>query len=318
MDIVNDKNIIKQKTRALVITLEYNQFPKLKLNGCYNDGEFMIERFKKMDPNISITIMRDNMATNSEYYPTKENILREFKKLCSSNCSEDKLFFFYSGHGFHVYDRNKDERTIFRSPNGMLLAGILGNLEDSCFIANDIKGTSFILDDEISDILTTIPENKKMYAFVDSCNSGTIFDLHKVYLGQVLEFFVHREINHLYKELERKTNIIISDYPDKKDKVKADVILFSSCYDKQMSYKGYLNGRVCGIFTAVICWLLDNGGFNYSLKKFYLLLIGLINNPEQIPVITSSKEIDIDNFILTDLKYETKGGNNYATNFKQR
>jgi hypothetical protein len=298
-------------TYALVISLEYNQFPKLKLYGCYNDSDLIIERLKKMDSKINITLMRDNMSENSEYYPTKTNIIKQLKNLCTRK--ENKLFFFYSGHGYHLYDKNKDERTLLQSPKGLLVSGTLGNMEDSCFITNEIKKTDFLLDDEISDILTTLSEEKKLYAFIDCCNSGTMFDLYKVYLGIIKNSnvfskgnelpFTNQNLVSLQDEINKKTYIITAEYPDKKNKFKANIILFSSCYDKQMSYKGYLHGKVCSNFTAALCWLLDNEGWNFNIGKFYSNLIALVNNKEQVPVLTSSKEIDLDKFILTDLKY---------------
>jgi hypothetical protein len=290
-------------SRALIISIQYTQFPQYKLNGCHNDAINIIDRLKKMDSKISIVYMNDNLPTNNGLYPTRNNIIREIANMCNSRDNEDKLFFFYSGHGTSIFDFNKDERTILTRPNGMLIAGIQGTLKDSCLVSNDINNLNIVVDDEIANILSQLKANKKLYGFLDCCNSGTGFDLYKIHLGRLNRKITTNDFFRMQLEIQSKCNIISSDYPDKKDRVKGNVILISGTRDKDYAYEGLVNGKPGGYFTNALCWLLDVGGWNFNLRKFYLNLIALINLPEQIPVLTCSQEINLDNTFMTDFRY---------------
>ena len=67
--------------RALVVSLQYNDFENAKLNGCYYDGERIITQLKKMDRKIKIVNMRDDLEKSSNLFPTRYNILRELKNM---------------------------------------------------------------------------------------------------------------------------------------------------------------------------------------------------------------------------------------------
>ena len=54
---------------ALIISCEYSKFPVNRLYGCFNDADRMITRFKKIDPNMKIIYMRDDLdySKKNEY-----------------------------------------------------------------------------------------------------------------------------------------------------------------------------------------------------------------------------------------------------------
>lgn len=291
-------------SRALIISNQYNQFPDARLYGCYNDANNFITRLRKIDPKMIITIMRDDLKINHTLYPTKINILREINNLCKSK--ETKLFFFYSGHGTSIQDYNQDEQTILFQRNGSQIVAIESLLQDSCLVSNDINYLNIVTDDEISTILRGLKPQQTLYGFLDSCNSGTGFDLAYVNLGVYTNKFTNNVIPKLTNEINTNCSIISSNYPDKIKNIPGNVILFSGTRDKDYSYEGQINNKVGGFFTYVLCNLLDYGVKNMSLKLFYFYLIALLNIPEQVPVLTLSKNLNLDQILMNDFNYFIK------------
>ena len=291
-------------SRALVISNQYTQFSSARLYGCYNDANDFITRLRKIDPKMNITIMRDNLKTTHTLYPTKKNILREINNLCRSK--ETKLFFYYSGHGTSIRDYNQDEQTILFQPNGTQIVAIQGLLQDSCLVSNDINYLNIVTDDEISSILRGLKSQKTLYGFLDCCNSGTGFDLAFINLGVYTSKFTNNTIPKLTDEINTNCSIISSNYPDKINNIPAKVILISGTRDKDYSYEGQINNKVGGFFTYVLCNLLDYGVKNMSLKLFYFYLMALLNIPNQIPVLTLSKNLNLDQTLMNDLNFVTK------------
>jgi hypothetical protein len=293
-------------SRALVICNQYGNLPPYSLNGCFNDGNNIIERLKKIDPNINITLMRDDLNTNSQLYPNKSNIIREFNRLCTSR--ETLLFFYFSGHGTYIEDFNRDEQTIRQTFNGRMVSSIQSLLKDSCIVTNEGNSLNVVSDDEFSQILRILVPNKKLYAFMDACHTGTGLDLCNVYMGSYSGKFISQNMSELENEIKRKCVIMSASYPDKTKSVRANVISISGTRDKDLSYessKQTSNGIISsGHFTDRLCWLLDYGVNNMNLKNFYFCLISLLNDSKQIPVLTCSQNLNLDSTMINDLVYK--------------
>jgi hypothetical protein len=298
---------------ALIISNQYEQFPDARLYGCHNDANNFLDRLLKIEPNIKIIRMRDDLPTKHALYPTKNNILRELINMCKSKTTT--LYFYYSGHGTSVTDYNKDENTINFNSAGRQITSIQSLLQDSCLVSNDITNLNIVVDDEISLILGVLNSNQTLYGFLDSCNSGTGFDLCYVNLGKYDIDFNSTTLSGLLLESAKKCSLISSNYPNKVNQIKGNVILFSGTRDKDYSYEGNINGNIGGYFTNVLCWLLDNNISFMSIKQFYYCLIGILNIqlppkvlaesglPPQVPVLTCSKNVNLDTTKLTRFKY---------------
>lgn len=293
-------------SRALVICNQYGNLPPYSLNGCFNDGNNIIDKLKKIDPNINITLMRDDLNTNSQLYPTKSNILREFGRLCVSR--ENLLFFYFSGHGTYINDFNRDEQTIRQTFNGRIVASTQSLLKDSCIVTNEGNSLNVVSDDELSQILSRLVPNKKLWAFMDACHTGTGLDLCNVFMGNYSGKFTSQNMFDLNNEINKKCALMSASYPDKAKSVRANVIAISGTRDKDFSYessKQTENGIISsGHFTDRLCWLLDYGVSNMNLKQFYFCLISLLNDPKQIPVLTCSQKLNLDATIISDLVYK--------------
>ncbi|KAL5526879.1 hypothetical protein ACEPAF_8606 [Sanghuangporus sanghuang] len=98
--------------------------------------------------------------------PTKENILKEMKKLVAGAKAGDSFFFYFAGHGVQTPCETEDET----ETDGMDEAIV------PCDATED-KNT-WIIDNDMNKLLVRkIPVNAQLIAFFDMCHSGTAMDL---------------------------------------------------------------------------------------------------------------------------------------------
>ena len=287
-------------SRALIIALQYGNLPQYKLNGCFNDADNLTKRLLKIDPKMKIVTMKDNLPLSSSLFPTSANILTQLNTLVTSQ--EKKLFLYYSGHGTNGLDTNKDETTINITNNGKTILTTQSLSRDSCIVTNEKNKIGLIVDDSLERILNKLDAAKKMYAFFDSCNSGTILDLSWLTMGCYSGEFVSTNYNALQKEIKQKCTIVSANYPDKLKSIKGNVILITGCRDSSYSYEVWDGTKTVGLFTYHLCALLDTNVEKLSLLQFYYNIIAMINFNDQIPMLSYSQKLDLNNTMMSDLK----------------
>ncbi|KAK0475414.1 caspase domain-containing protein [Armillaria novae-zelandiae] len=149
--------------KALCIGINYRNKPN-ELKGCIQDtkkiSHFLKENGYKAD---NIKVLTDETAKK----PTRSNILDAFSRLFRDAQPNDSLFLHYSGHGDQIPDTNGDE--------------VDGKDER-------IEGydSLHIIDDDIHEMLRSLPSGCQLTALFDNCHSGTILDLPYTYncIGQ--------------------------------------------------------------------------------------------------------------------------------------
>jgi len=189
--------------KALLIGINY-EGTQHALRGCINDVKRMENRLEKLKCFDNFTMMTDE----TEVKPTRTNILKELKSLCSEAKEGETLFFHFSGHGTYTYDRNNDEK----------------DRKDECIVSVD---SQVITDDEIYNILKTLPKNCNMIMIFDCCHSGTIADL---------------KFSYVRNSRVARTN-------NRKNDIKANVISISGCMDHQTSADAYIQNKFQGAMT---------------------------------------------------------------------
>ncbi|KAF8520784.1 caspase domain-containing protein [Hysterangium stoloniferum] len=154
--------------------------------------KFLVERrdFAAED----IVILSDNSAME-HIRPTCENILGQLKALMAGAASGDHFFFWYNGHGGQVANENgteSDNRDEFIYPVDW------SHDETKPSLSRD-RYKNIILDDTLREILVShLPAGARLVvgsfilfyrhfflkvihkALIDSCNSGTMLDLHVI------------------------------------------------------------------------------------------------------------------------------------------
>lgn len=108
-----------------------------------------IKRLGVKDSNIKV--LSDDKATLS-------NLKYQMKNWLGNVSKNDKVFFYFSGHGSQLEDKNGDE------PDGL----------DEFLVMHEFKpsGGGALTDDMLGKLLKGIP-SQNVYAFVDACHSGT-------------------------------------------------------------------------------------------------------------------------------------------------
>jgi len=244
--------------KALLIGINYYNTQN-QLNGCINDVNNM--KTKLIERGFSdknITLITDN--SKSKKKPTRNNIISEFTNLLKNGKEGDLLYFHYSGHGSYILDTNKDE-----------LDGC-----DEMIVSCDMFG---ILDDELKSIINSnLKKDVTLVFFSDSCHSGSILDLKYQFLDST-----------------QNNNVVINEGCNETD---GNVIMISGCQDNQTSADAKINNDFQGAMTnALLCVLNKKSSISWVnlLKDMRNEL--KCSNFEQIPQLSSGKNIDITNEI---------------------
>merc|ERR1712007_89983 len=144
------------KHRALLIGINYVS-KKCELNGCHKD----VAAFKKflMSNGYQESDMRILMDDGVHINPDRDNILEGFSWLAGKAEEGDSLFFFYSGHGVVLPNKNGSEA------NGM----------DECLVS---VNRQIIRDDLINrSIVRPLPKGAHLTSVCDCCHSASMLDL---------------------------------------------------------------------------------------------------------------------------------------------
>jgi len=231
-----------------------------ELNGCINDANhlktFLIEKCNYLPQNI-LMLADDGVNTK----PTKQNIINTFNTLINKAVNEQftELWFSYSGHGSYLTDTNGDEND--------------GKDEVLCPVDFDTSG--MIVDDFIyANLVCKLPKTVTLFALMDCCHSGTVFDLPLLYVKSLTT---------------NNTN----------NKHIASVVSISGCRDDQTSADAYINSNYEGAMT----WSFLNALAN---AKYNIKLVDLVNNMRvllsgkytQVPQLAISSNAEFDRMLI--------------------
>jgi len=212
--------------RAVLIGINYNSLPALKLRGCINDiilmRSMLIDAYGYQQKDI--TMLRDD---GQKYdLPTRENIIQSLQKVCDMTIETDELWIHYSGHGTYVRDTNNEE-----------LDGY-----DEVIVPLDHEENGTLLDEELKAIL------KKATGTViitqDCCNSGTGWDLP-------------------YRFVNDNNNSVIANR-ESDTMLNKNIYMLSGARDNQLASDSYDSDLVLnvGAFTNALIECLRSGGHN--------------------------------------------------------
>jgi len=249
--------------KALLIGINYYNFPDITLNGCVRDilnmRNMLIDAYDYSQNNI--IMLRDDV-TNASSQPTRANILSALTSLIAQSSSLEELWIHYSGHGSQMVDSNKDEAGGY----------------DSILVPIDYRTKGFIVDDDLLSII----KNTKCRTIIlsDSCHSGTVFDLPYSYEFQSGNTF-SRTLNN---------NTIIKN---------PNIFMFSGSKDSQTSSDTYNaeTSQSVGAFTDAFIISLRNKQHNTDFMSLYRdICTYLINKGyEQKPIFSSSSPLPTTN-----------------------
>jgi metacaspase-1 len=236
--------------KALFIGINYVSTP-YALKGCVNDclncSKLLCERFNFLKENCRFQFdIAVEGFTNNNTPPTRENILAGLAWLRQDIVSGDSIYLHYSGHGTQIKDTNNDEK----------------DGQDECLVPMDWTTAGVITDDLLrSEFLDRIPVGVTVRAVIDSCHSGTMFDLPFSYRGPLWSPSAPR-----LNEFQRTSRPYNGP----------DVLMFSGCRDNQTSADAVIAGQNVGAMTQAFCSCLSQWYEKNTKPPTVAMLLDLI------------------------------------------
>jgi hypothetical protein len=134
--------------RRCALCVGINHYPSAPLNGCIVDAEEWADTFRNLG--FESTVMRDAEAT-------RESILRRLGEMLVSSTSGDVLVFQFAGHGTQLPDLDGDE----------------DDDKDEAMVPYDYASGAYLIDDDVRDLFSGLPDGVNLTCFFDCCHSGT-------------------------------------------------------------------------------------------------------------------------------------------------
>jgi hypothetical protein len=197
---------------------------------------------------------------------TRTNILRSVEWLVTGAKAEDRLIFYYSGHGSQLPNQPGGDA----EPDG----------KDETLVPHDYATAGMIRDDDLQNMFKTLPRGVNLEVICDSCHSGTVTRA----LGEgeapvgvgdvpaVVDGTTVRYIDPPYDEgflLEaypfmpsRKVGAPPKAKPGEKDLAPAPLnhVLWAACTSGQTAGERLIDGRYRGLFTYWFCKVVRRAG----------------------------------------------------------
>jgi len=192
--------------KAFCVGVNDYPYPGYDLKGCVNDcqawADLLIQHFDFPRPDVKV-------ITNAE--ATKKNVINGVKKLLTGASVGDVLVFVNASHGSYVLDISGDEEKF-----------------DEIICPYNMK-EAVVLDDELRELFTNLPDGVKLTVISDSCFSGTVTRRIIPYMIRFIdpEVFGGRQIDTpwLFKRKKRKM------FPETEMKE----LLLSGCRDDEFA-----------------------------------------------------------------------------------
>lgn len=237
-----------------------------QLGGCINDAnrikDFLLNKQGFTGDNI--TILTDDQEDTLKK-PTRNNIVTNFNNLILNAKPGDYLFFSYSGHGSGIADRSGDE----------------DDGQDETIVPLDFQQSGLIVDDWFKSMVNLLPKGVKLFSILDSCFSGTGFDLRYLIKQQ------GSSGSYTLKESKQYST------------TKAEVVMLSGCRDNQTSVDTSVNNVPTGALTQAFLVAIEKGNSSYSnLLKKVRKYIRSNNLSDQVPQLSLGQLNDLGTLVF--------------------
>lgn len=267
--------------KALLIGINYKDDPYNRLYGCINDT-YMMQTILNTYFNIptkNITLINDDLPSDSPLYPTYDNMTKQIKNFINdlNKNRTSSAYIFFSGHGYQLKDSNGDEIDGY----------------DEQIVPVDFQSKGFISDDFLFSMFLKLNRRTKLYFMSDACNSGTNIDLPFIFTNKR---FIY---NNKFRSSKRFRTV--KDYIKSIKLNSNNIISISSSRDNQYSIDGYNveKNQNNGVFTMAFDKLIREYGVKINFNNFLTNINKYIDNSYgQTTTITSTKQLNSKNTIF--------------------
>lgn len=237
------------------------------LPGCDNDI-LEIYKFLKQRGYNDFEVLCDTDVFDTVRFsalkPSASNIVQSFFRLIewTRENPDGHVFLHYSGHGTQVADSS----WVFDETK-KIWCGEEEDGKDECIVTQDLQ---LISDDQLHWLFRQMPSTIKLFSLMDSCHSGSAFDL-KYYMKSATE------------------SMTVTSVPD----LEADIFMLSGCRDDQYGQSYMFGSKWYGVMTYAFLYLM-NYMSKYNVNEFALgdiwKYMGMIcSNFPQVPQASFSK-----------------------------
>ena len=151
---INTRKMTAEGTgRKVALCIGIDKYARKPLSGCVNDARQWKSALEALG--FETRFIADEQATY-------DGIVGSLRTLISGSRPGDQLVFQYAGHGTHVDDVNGDEALEDKS-----------DTRDEALVPFDFTTGKFLIDDDIGDIMDSLPAGVSLTCFMDCCHSGT-------------------------------------------------------------------------------------------------------------------------------------------------
>ncbi|HEX6083137.1 MAG TPA: caspase family protein [Thermoanaerobaculia bacterium] len=135
--------------RRVALCVGINDYPTAPLHGCVADARMWASQLQAIGFS-EVRMLLDAQAS-------RRAIVGELESLITSSRPGDVLVFQAAGHGTHLPDLDGDEP----------------GAEDQAFCPHDFASGALLIDDDLAQLFSRIPEGVLLTCFFDFCHSGT-------------------------------------------------------------------------------------------------------------------------------------------------
>ncbi|MFH0725894.1 MAG: caspase family protein [Pseudomonadota bacterium] len=233
--------------KALLVGVNRYKLPGSDLQGCVNDvtnvRDILLKYFGFSVKQIRV--LADGRATRKAIFDRLDWLVKDAK-------SGDRLLFHFSGHGSQIRDRDGDE--------------LKDHLDEIlCPHDMDWEGT-YIVDDDLKKIFSTLPAGVRLEVLLDACHSGTGTREAAALALLPAEYgfksrFIAPPIDILCRQMGEEdlpvTRMLKATNP-------TNHVLFAGCRNNQTSADAYIGGAYNGAFTYYFCKHIRDAGGAFS------------------------------------------------------
>jgi hypothetical protein len=195
------------------------------LRGCRNDAFDMAAFFQ-----IELGVPKENVVILLDRAATKDNIMTELENMKAKARPGDYLANSHSSHGTQQPDKDGDELDYFDEAlcctNTRPLAG-----------GWDPK--TIILDDELRNYCTGLPDGVRFEAWFDTCHSGSALRQMGLSYDRARVMLADNDRLERLRDVKRMMGIIENP----------ETVLWAACEADKLSADTFLDGKWCGAFT---------------------------------------------------------------------
>jgi metacaspase-1 len=223
------------KKKALLIGINNYKNPRNNLRGCVSD----VNNIQDM---LDFFGYESEIIVNKE--ATKDIILNKLKQLVEDSKENDKIVFYFSGHGSQIIKEAKE------------LDEVDTVCEILCPYDIDFKNNIFIEDVDIMNIFSNIHLNVQVDIVLDCCYSGSAA---RDYVNNTVFNYIKAKSISSGSSLVRNSIPFYNRFLDKMNqkistKENINYIVWSACQENQKSNEVFIEGvGIRGIFTFYFC-----------------------------------------------------------------